>query len=86
MNADIFRADKASKLAHMRVKARRNRNVHGSPKRLTYDCLSAIVKGDEVVCKEGHQFKATMFLLTVLKGISSSVCQKCKDYNGETVE
>lgn len=73
-------------MASLRIKARRKR-------RLTYDCMNAIVKGDVVLCKEGHHFmtvgrqqKEGFPLFAVLKGRSSSVCQNCKDYNGEENE
>lgn len=81
-----FQEPKASQLAHMRIKARRKRNVYGTKKRLTYDCRNNRVIGAMVECP-GHKFKGGMMnLLSVLKGISSDVCQKCKDYNGETTE
>jgi len=82
----LFKEPAASRLAQLRIKARRKR-------RLTYDCLSAQVQGDSVICGEGHAFKQIgrrdkggLSLSFVLRGMSSSVCQKCRDYNGESEE
>jgi len=89
----LFQEPLATRLAEMRIKARRRLNVFRKRKRLTYDCMKAIVKGDSVVCKKRHKFKMVgrrkkegLSLLSVLRGMSSSVCQKCKDYDGETTE
>lgn len=78
--------DKAVALAEKREEARGKR-------RLTYDCLNAIVKGQKVVCRKGYQFKTigknekgTLPLTIVLTGRSSSVCQTCPDYNPELTQ
>ena len=86
-----FQEPIADELTKRRIRRRitgRRRKI-----RLTYDCMSAIVVGDSVVCKWGHKFKRVglrgkegMSLLSILRGMSSSVCQTCKDYNGETDE
>lgn len=82
----LFQKPVATKLVNMRIHARRKR-------RLTYDCMKTIVKGDSVACKKGHSFKKVgrrqkegLSLPSVLRGMSSSVCQKCKDYDEETTE
>lgn len=89
----FFRDPMASQLVQLRIKARKKLNTLKKKKRLTYDCLSAIVKGDSVLCKKKHAFKKVgkrqkegLSLLAVLRGMSSSVCQSCEDYNGETTE
>lgn len=81
-----FKEPGSLELRRSRIQARRKR-------RLTYDCMGAIVKGDSVVCKFGHAFKSIasrsregMSILSVLRGRSSSVCQNCSDYDGETQE
>jgi hypothetical protein len=82
----FFQEPQASELTRLRIKARRQ-------KRIPYDCLGAIVKGDSVVCKWGHRLRGVgnrtkpgMSLLSVLKGMSSSFCQSCKDYDEEFTE
>jgi hypothetical protein len=45
-----------------------------------------MVQGKSVTCRKGHKFKGVLSLLSVLRGMSSSVCQNCKDYNEETDE
>ena len=91
MAKSLFDAESAEKLKALRIKARGKRG-----KRLTYDCMKAIVTttGNDVACKAGHIFKArgpnstktTMVLVSVLKGHSSSECQQCPDYDGEETE
>ena len=82
----IFKEPAATKLTQMRIQKRRHR-------RLTYDCMTAIVQGDSVTCKKGHVLKSIggrktpgLSLLSVLRGISSSVCKECQDYDEETTE
>ena len=82
----LFQAPAANALTRMRIQARRKR-------RLTYDCMSGIVKGEIVVCKKGHRFRARgrsnktgIGVLAILKGTSSTACQKCEDYDEETDE
>jgi hypothetical protein len=86
-DSNAFKNPMAAELTKNRIKARQKR-------RLTYDCMSAIVKGAAVLCKEGHQFLQIgrkpkgngLSLLSVLNGRSSSVCQNCRDCNQETTE
>lgn len=86
----IFQEPAASKLAQMRIQKRRNRRQH---RRITYDCMNSIVQGDSIICKKGHVLKSIggrktpgLSLLSVLRGISSSVCKNCQDYDEETTE
>lgn len=81
-----FQEPAAAELTAKRIQARQKR-------RLTYDCMKAITNGVSVTCKEGHDFKKVglsekegMGLLGILRGRSSSVCQNCEDYDGETNE
>jgi hypothetical protein len=85
-DSNAFKNPMAAELTKNRIQARRKR-------RLTYDCMSAIVKGAEVLCKEGHKFLAVgrrhgngLSLLSVLSGRSSKVCQTCRDFDQETTE
>ena len=83
----MFSQDWAEILARKRIRARRKR-------RLTYDCMNSTPQLGEVVrCKKGHEFPAIgrsemggLSLRSVLSGRSSSVCQKCKDFDQETDE
>jgi hypothetical protein len=86
----VFQRRTAANLTTLRIQARQKR-------RLTYDCMSAIVKagsdGELVVCKEGHQFpklgrqeREGFPLHSVLEGRSSSICQHCGDFDQETTE
>jgi len=80
-----FEVGKAEELTTLRIWARGKR-------RLTYDCMNAVVQGKEAVCKLGHEFKVGrskgigMGLLSVLRGRSSSKCQKCTDFDCEMTE
>ena len=81
-----FRGKKAEELTHERIRARKTR-------RLTYDCMNAVVTGDSVICKAGHWLKGSgnrkkpgLQILSVLRGRSSSICQTCRDYDKETHE
>jgi len=81
-----FQEPAATELTAKRIQARQKR-------RLTYDCMNAITDGFSVVCKEGHEFKKMglrkkdgVSLLGVIRGWSSSECQNCEDYDGETNE
>ena len=60
----------ATELEQMREEARKKW-------RITYDCFSAKVKGDKVVCAEGYLLGRRLTLLSVLRGQSSRVCQDC---------
>jgi len=87
VDSQIFRNPMAAELTNNRIKARQKR-------RITYDCMSAIVKGSAVLCKEGHKFlqigrkpkRNGLSLLSVLSGRSSSICQNCRDFDEETTE
>ena len=81
-----FKRDQANELTILRIKARRRR-------RLTYDCMNGIVTSSTVVCKRGHTFKVMgkrktpgLPVVGVLGGMSSSVCRKCEDFDGEETE
>lgn len=81
-----FQEPMATELTTKRIQARQKR-------RITYDCMNAIVEGNSVVCKKGHEFKAFgrrsnkgMPLLSVLRGMTSSTCAKCGDNDEETDE
>ena len=82
----FFQRSEADILTRMRIQTRRKR-------RITYDCMSAIVKGEIVVCKKGHTFKARgrsnkagISVFSVLNGTSSAACRNCEDYDEETDE
>lgn len=82
----LFQEPQASELMTLRSRARRKR-------RITYDCMSAIVYGDQVRCKKGHEFRTigrsggnSLSVRTVLRGTASSACKKCQDYDGEEHE
>lgn len=87
MAKSLFDAESAEKLKALRITARGKR-------RLTYDCMNAVVGATgEVSCKAGHTFqrrgtstKTSMVLVSVLKGLSSKECQGCPDYDGEETE
>jgi hypothetical protein len=78
----FFTEPEASRLAKLRIEARKKRRV-------TYDCLSAIVDGERVKCNIGrsigHAADGSMNLVSVLSGRSSSVCQDCKGYCADKV-
>ena len=81
-----FKRDQANELTRVRITARRRR-------RLTYDCMNAVVQGNTVVCKGGHTFKVMgkrkepgLPVIGVLGGMSSCLCRKCEDYDGEETE
>ncbi len=81
---DLFQEPRAKELAQIRMRSRKKR-------RLIYDCMNAVVQGDGVTCREGHEFKGYsrdkgIPLLTVLRGTASSTCQECGDYDGEEHE
>lgn len=88
-----FEPDMAKALTSLRIRARRQRGQKLKNKRLTYDCINAVVVGGVVKCRLRHRFlgvgnrmDGAMSLLTVLRGRSSKRCQVCTDYNGETDE
>ena len=81
-----FKRGQADKLTILRIKARRRR-------RLTYDCMNAVVQGNTVVCKRGHTFKVMgkrkipgLPVIGVLSGMSSCLCRNCEDFDGEETE
>jgi len=69
----FFEEPLATQMEAKRDEARRKR-------RITYDCFNAVVKGDKVVCAQGG-FASPIPLLTVLRGRSSAICQKCPVYD-----
>ena len=82
----LFEEPTATELAQKRINARQKR-------RLTYDCMNAIVQRNSVICKKRHEFKSIgnrkdkgLGLLTILRGVLSSACQECPDYDGEEDE
>jgi hypothetical protein len=81
-NSYIFTEPHTSNLAKLRIKAREKR-------RITYDCLNAIVEGDKVKCRKGNVIgraqNGTASLLSVLSGRSAKVCQECKEYDADEV-
>jgi len=87
MISDIF--FNRPKVNELTILRRERRRKH----RLTYDCMNGIVKGNTVVCKRGHTFppisnrkEPGIGVLGVIRGISSSVCRECGDYDGEETE
>jgi len=82
----LFQEPRATQLTLLRIQARRKR-------RLTYDCMNTRVQGEWVYCRKGYKLPSPgrqnsngLGLLSVLKGRSSQICQKCKDYDGEVTE
>ena len=79
----LFDEPEASEFAKLRIEARNKRRV-------TYDCLNAIVDGERVKCNIGRHIgraaDGSMSLVSVLSGRSSSVCQDCKDYCADKVQ
>ena len=85
-NDYIFTEPHASNLAKLRIAARAKR-------RITYDCLNAIVQYYPthcVKCKMGHRIgrgaDGSMGLVSALAGRSALVCQNCKDYDADEVK
>jgi len=85
MKTKLFQEPIATQLASFRDKARKKR-------RIAYDCMNAIVVGEYVLCKRGHEFKplsvpgkhtpkGAVSLFSVLRGRTPRVCQGCKDYD-----
>lgn len=58
-----------------------------SGKRLSFDCLKLMTKGDRVRCSEGKHLgqakDGTIHLKTVLRGITSGVCIDCELFSTE---
>lgn len=79
---DYFTEPQASELAKLRIEARKKR-------RITFDCLSAVVDDDKVKCKKGNVIgraqNGTMSLVSALAGRSALVCQDCKKYDADKV-
>ncbi len=67
-----------------KLEAERNK-LRELGKRMTFDCISAIVKGDRVVCSRGKMLgqagDGSLGLITVLRGACSGSCQNCAYYN-----
>ena len=64
------------------------RNKAREKRRITFDCFTAIVKGNDpekVICKRGYRLGGhrtiSVLLLSVLRGRASKVCQRCPDYD-----
>lgn len=78
----LFTEPHASALAKLRIHAREKR-------RLTYDCLNAIVDGSRVKCNQGNSIgrgsDGLMDLSATLRGRSSLACQGCRKYNADKV-
>lgn len=73
---NYFRPPDSVSLAVNRAKVRKLR-------RLTYDCVHNHTDGESVFCGKEHKFPSSktgaMPLLSVLRGRSSSICQKCAE-------
>ena len=81
IQTEWFTEPMASELTRLRIQARAKR------KRLTYDCLNAKVVDGKVTCAKKHPFPTIgSGLLTVLRGRSPQICQKCQNYDGEEIE
>ncbi len=80
---NYFTEPEASELAKRRIEAR-------SKRRVTYDCLHAIVDGRKVSCNKGNRIGTTtdghLDLVSVLRGRSAKVCQDCKNYDADKVK
>ena len=78
-----FEEPLASRLSVARSQMRAKR-------RITYDCTNSIVRDCNTVgCKKEHWMKGSgkkggAPILSVLKGVCSSVCVGCPDYDEET--
>jgi hypothetical protein len=65
---------------------RRRRN-----QQLTFDCFKAHARGDRVICIAGHTLSpvsedGSMYLMSVLRGTTSSECKNCSDFEGEEIK
>lgn len=76
---DVFALPASKQLEDMRATRRKKR-------RITYDCMNAVVQGSKVGCKAGQQIskgsgdgRAT--LIAVLRGGSSMTCKTCPYYD-----
>lgn len=81
LNNSYFEEPKATELEHRREEQRKKW-------RIPYDCFHAKLQGNKVVCAKGYNLRGkssnVVSLLSVLRGISSSACKVCPDYeNGE---
>lgn len=54
--------------------------------RLSYDCFKLKCKGNRAVCSEGAHLgqssDGTLDLVTVLRGITPTVCKRCELFDG----
>jgi len=52
--------------------------------RLTFDCLNLRCKEDRACCSKGKRLgqakDSSLFLLSVLRGLTSGVCKTCEDF------
>ena len=73
--------DNEGQLARLE-KERATKRVQGE--RLPFDCMNLICRGDRVYCKLGihlgRAYDGTMPLITVLRGMVTSVCSRCEVY------
>lgn len=60
------------------------RDVKRGSERLTFDCFNLKYKEDRVHCARGRKLgtakDGSLALITVLRGITSSVCKNCNDF------
>ena len=68
--------DKADMLDSMEAIRDKRRKGH-----LTFDCFKAHFNDDRVFCIVGHKLagNGSMFLLSVLKGVTATQCKGCPD-------
>lgn len=63
------------------------RGVKRGSERLTFDCFNLKYKEDRAYCSTGRKLgtakDGSLALITVLRGITSSVCKNCEDFTGE---
>jgi len=80
----LYEEPLATQLEAMRAEAR-------SKRRLTFDCYNTRERGDRVICWLGimlhnDSLDCGLPLLSVLKGRSALICQKCKFYSDDKEE
>lgn len=67
---------------------RDKKRIKSRGQRQTFDCFRAKPDGDKVYCSLGHQLSSNsndgrMSLIAVLKGMTSSTCKQCPDFDGD---
>jgi len=54
-------------------------------RRLTFDCLNLKCRDERAYCSRGYCLRISgdggLTLMTVLRGVTSSVCKNCKEFN-----